>query len=195
MAVNEIFQVALEGRFHGQTIINTFHYKHDTDGGGNAQALLGGAFELNVIPAIKGVVSSAYSVTRLITQKIYPSPPTVPTIGTGAAGAGSVAGVAHASSVAVTVTKRTAFAGRKYRGRVYLVGVPEASTLSSELTNAAFIAWTAVAAAMESAIVNGGNSWKPVLWHRASKTNDEITRCDVQLVLRNQRRRQSRKGV
>lgn len=105
--------------------------------------------------------------------------------------AGTLSAAAAAPAIAVRVTKRTAFAGRKYRGRVFLppayvsetnineAGVIDASTLASIQTKA-----TAFYAAMVTADM-------PLhLLHSGATAPTAITSLIVRTSVGTQRRRQ-----
>lgn len=68
--------------------------------------------------------------------------------------AGTVSGDAHPGNVAVCITHRTGLAGRSYRGRTYIGGIPEVMTVQNDITTAfqgdLLAAWNAFIGEMTS---------------------------------------------
>lgn len=195
MAVGDIYQVTLEGKLHGQTILNVFHYKLVDEAAGDPSENCALAFDDGPATAIKSALSEEYAIVRVVAQKIFPLPPLVPYVSTAKAGNGAIAGNSLPTSVTVNVSKRTAYAGRKYRGRTFLAGVPAGFETDSELNAIGIAGFATTKNAIAATIIQGAWSWKPVLLHRSTNTTDDILKTDLQIPLRNQRRRQVGKGV
>jgi len=194
MAVNDVYSVVLRQRMHGQTILNVLHYREVVTGTGPAGLNLAQDIATVIIPLMKPLQSSDLVHESVVVQKIYPLPPSNPITNVTAAGPGTDIGNALPTSVALVITKRTNFAGRKYRGRVFVCGIPEDTEVQSAIAPGKVAAFQALA---DSLALNKGTSgwtYSPVIWHRSTKTNDDVTSCLIRPNIRNQRRRQVGRG-
>lgn len=131
---------------------------------------------------------------QVIVQRFWPLPPTVPVANATAPGAGQAAVPSLPTEVAAVITKKTSFAGRKYRGRVYVGGIPNTGVANSQLVAAQMTNMNTLAAALGPALIQGGYTFLPIIWHKATKTNDTISACQARPIVRSQRRRQVGKG-
>lgn len=196
MAVNDIYQVNMVGRLHGQQTINVFHYIETTTPAGSAEAALAQGFGAGVASEVKNAASVEWELEKISVQQIRPLPPLLPVEDASAAGPGAVAGESLPTSVAAVVTKRTGLAGRAYRGRSYFAGVPQSQEVDSQLSSAALLLWQDVADQMAQPIsVAPSGAFDPIVYHRALGTGNVIVSGLARPVLRNQRRRQVGKGV
>lgn len=192
MAVNDIFRVNVIQSLHGQTIINTLHYRQstaDADEANNASGLAN-LVATNLVPVMKALQSAELSHTGVTAQKIWPLPVKVGFLNTTGAGPGGVAGDSLPTSVAVVISKTTQFAGRKYRGRAYIAGVPVSHESNSALAAGVIPNWLTLSAEMDNFYFVGTDTWQPTIWHKSTSTFDDVTTCFLKTFLRNQRRRQ-----
>lgn len=196
MAINDVLQVTIEAFLHGQQVVTVLHYAEanppDTL---TSENWLSAAVQTIVVPAMKGLQSAELGHAAVSVQKIWPLPPNVPVRNTTGAGGGNIAGSSLPTCVTAVITKQTAFAGRKYRGRMFIPGVPVASENDSQLSAAAMVTWQAAADAMNVTLSADNGEWNMVLWHRSTKTWHTVLKLLARSVLRNQRRRQVGKGV
>lgn len=195
MAVNDVYQVTMRGSLHGQLILNTFHYRVTAVGAGDATTALLTAFKAGPWTQIKAALADEFSFDGNMAQRIRPLPPLVGVDDFTAVGAGNVPGGSLPTSMAVVISKKTALAGRKYRGRVYLAGVSTAHESDSTLNVGGVGLFLNVANAMDNSLVEGTHAFTPVVYHRGDGTTTDVTQCLVREILRNQRRRQVAKGV
>jgi hypothetical protein len=195
MAVNDIYQLTVKQRMHGQLVLNVLFYKETVSGSGDAAANLATAFINTIMATWKTMQSNEISHEAVITQKVFPQPPLVPHINTSSAGPGTVSQNALPTSMAAVLTKRTQFAGPKYRGRLYIAGIPVTYENDSQLSAAGEVAAVQLAAVLDDQISNASYVFRPVVFHRKPLfTSDEINVVSIQRVLRNQRRRQIGRG-
>jgi len=195
MAVGDIHQVTVVQELHSQTVLNVFHYRITAVGVGNADANLLAAFLAGPWTQMKTALSDELEFVKNISQRILPSPPLVGVDDPTASGNGDVAGGSLPTSVAAVVTKRTANAGRRYRGRTFLAGVPISHEEDSKIANAFMGLYQNIASALDNILNQGAWLFQPVLLHRDDNTTTDINSCIARDVLRNQRRRQVGKGV
>lgn len=194
MAVGDIYQVVIDQTLHGQSILNVLHFKQDASAAAPETAL-STACRTKFIGLLKGVQSTELTHNHLLVQRISPRPPLVPVVDALGAGAGTVAGGSLPTSVTVNITKVTEFAGAGWRGRVYVGGVPVSSESDSKLAAGVQGAWQTLGNTMFNPASWADVSFKPVLWNRTAMIATPTQSGKVQMVLRNQRRRQHGKGV
>jgi len=195
MAVGDIYQVTPRQLLHGQAINNVFYYRETVLASVAPAVNLAIRFGTVVIPLMKAAQSNELSHVDIVVQKIWPLPPAMPVVNSTFAGLGSVVENSLPTSVAVTVTKTTAFAGRKYRGRLFMAGIPATFEIDSLVTVAGQAVYNALAAVMDDVLTQAGDSFQPILWHKGPKTFDDVLAAHCKIVLRNQRRRQVGKGI
>jgi len=195
MAIGDIYKVVMEGRLHGQTILNTLHYAVSIAGAGNEPSALTGLVETEIVVPLKIFWSMEYEYRRTVAQKINPLPVAAAYASNALAGFGGVAEDSLPTSVAATITKKTALAGQKYRGRIYVAGIPLSYEEESELTAAAQSVLQDVASQMALSLDDGTFQFVPLIWHTADSTFNYLTECEARVPLHNQRRRQVGKGV
>lgn len=199
----DIIDVRLISTLHGQQIINTFKYQLDVDVNTGQDFLLDLCATIRDSVEFAGIfngLSNQFSTQTVEAQKIYPlrfqkvgvsvTPPQ---------GVGGVAGEAVPSSVAVVTSRQGVVAGRSHYGRVFWAGLPSAYSLSSEIDPAVF---PGAASAFNDLV---SKTWeitafsalvRPVIWSPADPENsDLLTVVRTDNVLRNQRRRQVRRGI
>lgn len=195
MATQDVYRLTVLGRLHNQRIIQVHHYRQTTTEPGDNSAQLTAAWRVANEPSLLACLSNEYSQEGYLTQRIHPLPVNaayeLPTPSLN----GSVVVSSLPSSVAAVTTKRTLFAGPKYRGRNYYAGVPTTHELDSKLTASAMNLWGTYASNLEVPLVSlGGISFTPVLFHRSTSTNTTVFTCIARDILRNQRRRQVGRG-
>jgi len=197
MPVGDIFRVSIMQRLHGQRLINTLHYRLKVDdpaGFGPLGGVLADRIRSQILPEMKACQSAELTHEGIIVQKIWPLPPQVPKLNTVDNGPGTPVSSSLPTSVAVVITKMTDFAGRKYRGRIYVGGVPVSHENDSVLDAAVLPTWGALATKLFANMTTGLYVFEPVLWHKESHTFDVVSFASARAVLRNQRRRQVGKG-
>jgi len=195
VAVNDYYRVTVDQTLHGQKVLNTFYYQETTSAGGGSSAALANRFAVVVIPTMKACQSNEVQHNGVYAQKIWPLPPIVPSFDASAAGPGGVPGSSLPSSMAVVMTKQTAFAGRKYRGRVYIAGLAAIHEDDSKLAPGVFNLWSAFSTTLAGVLAPAGYAFTPIVYHKATRTHDNIVNVLTRTNLRNQRRRQIGKGV
>lgn len=191
MAANDVIQVTMEGKLHNQKILQVLHFI--TDDANGTPAGLAARVNALIVPTLLGVVSNEYSYIATWAQKIAPGFPEIAVRDAGAAGIGGQAVDSLPTSVAVVITKRTQWAGRAFRGRNYIAGLPETHEDNSTLGAAVQAAWDGLATKFGSATW-AAEIYSPVIYHRSDKSFHFVTTCEARQPLRNQRRRQVGRG-
>jgi len=133
------------------------------------------------MPALyKALLASDAVYVGLQVNRIFPLPVTIADQNVTGGGAGTAAGDILPRQVSGIITKRTAFSGKKYRGRIYLpfpaegdndpvIGSPVAgyTTRLDTFKASLFGNWT---------ISSGGNGavMVPIVWHADTSTYDDV---------------------
>jgi hypothetical protein len=89
-------------------------------GNGASQDAVAAAIDAEVATDLKPLMSSAAEYLGSTTQRVWPTPPTVASFLQTARGFGAVTGDPLPKQVSGLIMLRTEFAGRKYRGRMYV---------------------------------------------------------------------------
>lgn len=167
-----------------QACVTTFDFRIDpgtfVSGMTDQQAVVD--YDGLIAATFKGILSDSvrYNGCQLTYRNVVPLPATVfnnSNAGNGTAGAGLAP-----TQVRGQVKRLTAFAGRKFRGRIFAPFVSAADVGTTGLPQGAYItalqAMIAVAAPLTGqTLVVGADTVKliPVLWNRASRSSTDIT--------------------
>jgi hypothetical protein len=193
--LNSSVQVNFVGRLYGQQTVTTFFYALTPDTATDpadplalAQAMydgFGSEFEDHL--------SSEWSWAAVEVRDPRAAPiwasAELPVAGNGVLGDPSCP-----PSVAAVITRKTALAGRRYRGRVFIPAVPAANHLEGQLTDAALLDMQDLANNMalpqNVTLPSGTYVMIPQVWSRLLQTGQTIVNCLARRVLRSQRRRE-----
>jgi hypothetical protein len=199
MAVGDIYKLAFVYRLHGQTMVNTSHYLVTQDPStGLAEVILADRFRLVVANAIATIQSSQVFNERVECQRVGPGarllrydltllgngPQTTPPV---------------PEAVAMVFRRRTQYAGRKYRGRIFVGGVAQAffDTFSGRWFPGVESNTGAILLALKSTLTDPGSGMTavPVLYKNNSTATQQILSTVMDPIPRSQRRRQLGVGV
>lgn len=175
LAVGDIWQLRVVCKLADQMAINTTYWFIDNPGvpaRNDAQFAI--ACDSQFAGPYKGVMAPAAAYVQCQVQRVDPLPPTVPAIGAAGAGAGTRTGDPLPRQSCGVITWLTNFAGRAYRGRIYLPFPAEGDNDADSTPVAAYLTQaTALANAYNNfvAFTSGGvtASFHQVLVHHASQ--------------------------
>lgn len=135
-AIGSSWQVVIEGRQEGQLTANVMHFTcvgATTDVDLNLIQVLLSCFITHLLP----VLSSAWTLERVRWKQVSPAVGIEQiSIPTGGAAAGGGAAACLPSFCSAVLSKRTLFAGRSGRGRMFIAGIPEGQATNSLLDTA-----------------------------------------------------------
>jgi hypothetical protein len=125
MPVGDIFKVATVAVLHGHEMVNTFHYRILADGAGpDNAATVASLFQVNVLPAIVAAQSNQVQYVRLEVQRQLPLPISIRLDRT-LAQTGGASTPSVPDAVALVIRRRSLYAGRGYRGRIFVGGIAQ----------------------------------------------------------------------
>lgn len=189
-------QINAVGTVYGQTTVTTFHYLFESGGplpDGVEPDILAAAWMASVGSAFIDAISADWHMVMVECR----DPRTNPVWASGFAldstpGAGP--NEACPPSVAAVITRRTALAGRTYRGRIYMPAVPVAWQLEGRTSAGGPPAYQTFADQLATVVdvpgLGPAAELVPVVWSRKLQASTRITSAIPRDILRSQRRRE-----
>lgn len=120
LANNDIYQARFFVTLQTQTAIMVRHYKIRLADGNGTDDLLAASLAVSFPASIKAVLSNQATYRGVGVQRLSPIPKTVEVYNTSGAGVGDQASPPLPKQVAGVINFKTQYAGRSYRGRVYV---------------------------------------------------------------------------
>lgn len=204
MAVGDHFRLALVGTYAAQQIVNVFHYRQTTvNVSGNTDVNeLASAFSGGTLTDLLAATVNAYTANT-IESRTFPLPGiALMGVDVPVGLTGDLATPGMPPSVAVVLKRLTAFLGRKYRGRIFLVGCPRTAVTGGTITDAGQLTLYSNFSARLNSAITSGNAGAPTFQpelnvvvplvpgpgfgYRAT----DVTNAVVTTILRSQRRRE-----
>jgi len=192
----ENIQVNMVGRLFGQITVSTFFYRLELDTGtaeGTDPDAVAEDWKNSMGASVIDVMSAEWEALTVEVR----DPRVPPSWASGEVTSdlvGIISGACNPPSVAMVITRRTATAGRSYRGRIFLPAVPVSYHEDGELTGPALLALQAVADDLLTPITMTGPSvgliLRPIVWSKKLQTGADMTGATARLILRSQRRRE-----
>lgn len=192
MAVGDIFQVTLIGELAGQTTQTVLHYIQTLEViPGSEASGLAGAIDAGPAADLLNWQGSDFRYVKTMVQKIRPFPIELAVFNNFSTGLGGGLSVSAPPTVAATVTKQTPLAGRAFRGRIFVPGVPIGVTQDGVLTGTGLANLQIAVAAFDNTITDpNNNDYEPCLFSRATGTPTTLVAVRANPILRSQRRRE-----
>jgi len=197
MAVGDILQATFVTVAGSQAGLNVRHYRSiATVGGSVGVDQFANALFDDFDTAYITLMSAQATFNGVLVQKIFPLPMGMPAMSAQAPLVGLITGDLLPRQVAGLISLRTDFAGRRFRGRVY---VPFSGENASELDSsptAAYLAGLSTLAQQflqQVTVIQGAatETIAPVIWHRDLQTTDFIRTAMIHDAWATQRRRGS----
>lgn len=200
MALLDQYRVVVTSKLQNQTIQNVLHYivsVNDTDS--NIMAILEGFMESTWITGATNFLSTAVTFTNIAINRYFPGIPTA-TQDFPQGAIGTVTGSCMPAEVAAVFSKKTIYSGPKYRGRIYMAGIPVSAMVQAtglwqgSLNGDSADFQGALILTVSNSLVGPG-TLKPIIAHRAIGTYEAITAASLNPAPRSQRRRQIGRGI
>jgi len=199
MPVGDIFRVRIACQSVAQGSINVLHYRLASLGAGTGQPSvteIATQLDAHWFLSFKALVDDAHQYRGTGVQLIFPPPPAVEGTATANAGAGHVVGGdALPKQVAGLISWRTAFAGRRYRGRSFIPFPGESDNSEQQVPTAGYVTRLATLAGkiaippLITSISGANANLELVIWHRDSSTYTPVNNYIVRSFWATQRRR------
>lgn len=179
MAVGDIYRVAHFCRHMDQLAVNVCHYRVSLQvGNGAPQQAQTHLWSQTIGPVYKPLLTTGSSYLGCTMQRIMPKPPTLQTQSSDGAGPGTVAGDVLPNQVTGIISHFTAFAGRRYRGRIYVAFPGEADSEVDGSPSASYAARLgSLATSMRTLTTVSGpdtTTLVQIVWHRDTQTGDDV---------------------
>lgn len=186
----DLLEMVIFGRQDGQLTANVLHYDvFGTDATQSVATALE-AFRLAHQPHWKGNLSVEWRWEACKGQRLLPLPRQDAVLNITGAGDAVQVGQAMPTEVTLVITKRTGNAGRRFRGRSYIPGIPITYVADSAITIPGLTGLQFIANAMLTAIPVGISTLFPVVYSRKFNLRTTVTSTLVRTTVRAQRRRQ-----
>lgn len=195
---DDIIQVKVYTRLGNQAGLNLLHWRVTATAGGNVtEAEVATDFEALISPVIRPLLTTAATYQGVLVQSVFPVL-TLGTLNANGAGAGSGGASPLPSQVSGILTKQSAFAGRRFRGRVY---IPFPAEEDNTVTFVPSVGYQAAAANYGNVIetinlvtgTTGGTvTFTPIIFRRsAPATSATLLNCRMNVAWATQRSRGS----
>lgn len=198
MAVGDVYQAVVVQELDNQTLLNVLYYDAVTEPSNPSG--LAAAINDTLLPLWTPFLNDDLHFVRIDVSKILPLPRSF-LLSLATVASGQLLTTALPTSVAVTITKQTPFAGRSFRGRWYLGGVDQSLVAESQLLPTGVSLVQTLATELANNITDGsGGEYRPGYLRTAgppptAQVFQPITGTRVNPILRNQRRRQIGVGI
>ena len=121
-----LWESVIHWKFNGRHCANVIHHRQIIDTAPVApESILSGWLDGTLIPNLSALQSSSVEYQAYTVKRLGPGIPTEPIPYSPTTANGLVAGDPLPGNVAMCFTKRSGYAGRKYRGRFFLGGLSE----------------------------------------------------------------------
>ncbi len=203
MAIGDIIETVItwENITRKDRYVNVLHWRCKTEISSPAMEI--DAAEGLLTKTLNGVLPSmanTFTILNVLAQRVAPEPRTAGFVAIAPANSnGGQAGQALPPSTALVIRKRTIFAGRRFRGRVFVCGLVEADQDNGVYSGANY---NSMAQQWDNIIVNtlvgpqNGAEFECVIWTKgtAAATATRITSTFPDDRVRSQRRREVGRG-
>lgn len=197
MAVNDVYQVAVDYKVRGEYCAQVFSYRESVASTDDVPAQsLAEAFALAIIPEWEALVSNQVEFACIYCRRIRPTPGITYTHLL--TGVGDVVSEAVPSSSALVLSLLTSLATRRGRGRTYFGGLPETSQAGGSLEGTVLADWQALGTLLLDPLVGSGGAtgeWLLGVYSKAAVQINDALSYVVRTNLGQQRGRRQRPGV
>jgi len=189
VALGDVFEFAVRGRWADQRIINVFHYRAIASAGSEHTDLVT-AWEASVKTPYLNVMSTEYTLEDYAIRKPNDPEFAQAIISASSPVAGARTGTVGVPGGAAVITWTTGLAGRSRRGRTYIGPLSETDTNQGTFTAGFTSVLTTFAnAARATLIVDDIDRFQRVVWSRTLSSYANVTGHVVRSYIRSQRRR------
>jgi len=193
----DIVEIRLNAQLFNQVVMNTFHYSIGSGSPNDSDlTALADAWENALWTGqLADLLSNDYTDAFVAIQKIQPVRYISEEYAVSPTG-GQIASSALPPSSTLVVRRYTQLAGASNRGRLFIPGLPFASTEEGQLSSEVAADWSAWADLLSNPLTFLTRIATPIIYHKATGTAGEpLLGGEYDSVLRSQRRREIRVGI
>lgn len=190
MATGDIWRFSCIGDMNAQsTAIVTLHFRFLSPGA--TPAGCAAFIKTNFLAPSVTSLNSLWNWRQINGLSVNLIPPTSIVYNTGFPLNGTAVGDPLPPQCAMVCTWRTAYAGRRYRGRAYLPGFSEANGSLGIWTPAFVTAWQGAMDTWLGLVGSGGTDpdYRQIVWSKTAGVGTDVTQAVVRPYVQTQRRR------
>lgn len=135
MATSDIYSLSIRGTLFNQDVVNTWGFVQTSALPGFTGQVLVDEWQAACLTAYRACLGTSVTLTTMTARDVFPENNQIAEESLPGGTNGTGAGPSGSSQVAAVLTWRTNLAGRAFRGRTYLPGIP-----SSNISNGLIIA-------------------------------------------------------
>jgi hypothetical protein len=194
-AINDVYQVSVYCTIADQVAVNVQHWIAGANtGAGCSDAQIASGFDVLYAPLYASVITAAAQYYGVKVQKIFPLPVSIPVFSKLNTQPGILGPNCVSKQTSGIITLRTALAGRKFRGRMYVPFPSSSNVTVNGQPNAGYMTALTNLAASQVVVQNfgGGGNTTPftrAIYHRATHTFDRVLLVEPRPLFATQRRR------
>lgn len=189
-----VARVAMLFQRDTRTLVNTFHVVNDVALTASDLINIAGIFSSWWTTQYRSYAASSIALKQIQVRKYDPDDPLAFDLDISPTVPGIVGTPADAASVTQTASWRTGFAGRKFRGRIYAVGLPEQLVnLDDSITSPETATLASAASAIIANLVAAG--FQLAVFHKLDNTFTPVVTAIVENLVDSQRRRLANRGA
>lgn len=191
----QVAKISLVGHRDTRAWVNTFHAAKPSGPLARIDLLnLAGAYLTAWNTAYRPNMCNPIILDQIQVRKLDPLDPQAVDSTTGLPSAGTAPGSEEPANVTLTLSWRTGLAGRKYRGRNYVAGIPTARVSATDTVDGLFVSqMSTLADNLYNAPINAGGM-VPAIFHLGPDTWTAIASYVIEAILDSQRRRLPGRG-
>jgi hypothetical protein len=188
-----VARVAMIMQRDTRQVVNTFHVQKTAAWTAGDLSSLALAVKVWWTTYYKPMIPSQYALTQIQVRVYDPVAPLAYDLNVSPPEAGTRGTTPEAGNVTLSMSTRTGYAGRKFRGRMYLAGIGtgDISVTDTVVSALSTLAANAIATLIASALPAG---MALTLFHRFTNTFTDITAYVIENVVDSQRRRLPGRG-
>jgi len=189
-----VARVAMLFQRDTRTLVNTFHVAKGTALNAADLVNIAGIFVSWWNTSYRNYSNAGIALKQIQVRKYDPADPLAYDLDVSPPSAGAVGGNPDTAASTQTASWRTGFAGRKFRGRFYAVGLSESGTNNDDSTpSGTTSALSNAALSLISSIVSA--TFQLVVFHKADNTFTQVLTAIVENLVDSQRRRLANRGT
>lgn len=181
MAVDDVYQIAVDQTLHGILLTNLFHYKQLVGGSGDDEQDLIDAFAEDVQPAWEAALSLDWSITCYRSRQVSGSGAFPETLEVVTGAVGDLTGNAFPANAVAVISWYSQTYSKAGRGRSFFSGIRMDDEHENTWQAAQMTLLNLLGAALVGTITDSvsGGSFESVIWGGSPATSKKIVKREV----------------